>query len=99
MIQPVTATPIHLIPTANGRRMSNISEKLITASISIATSGILFCCGFMWKTNASQARMEQHLIETDKEINDLQIKMNNVQLKVMDINGNVIELKTLINKK
>lgn len=97
MIQ--TATPIKLMPSANGRRMRTFQEKLQTAVISIATTGIISCAGFLWKVNASLARIEQHEMETDKFMDDLQLKMNNVQLDVRDVRDKVIELKTLKNQK
>lgn len=79
--------------------MNNISDKLLTASISIATTGIMFCCGFMWRTNEAVARIEQHEISQDKIMDDLQINLNNLQLEHRKMRDDVIELKTMINKK
>jgi hypothetical protein len=93
-----TAIPIKLMPSANGRKMRTFQEKLQTAVISIATTGIISCAGFLWKVNASQARMEEHLIEMDKKINDLQLNMNNMQLDVRDVRDRVIKLEVYKNK-
>lgn len=78
---------------------NTLTDKLLTAGISIATTGIVFCCGFMWKTNATLTRIEQQQVDTRQDVNDINIKMNNMQLDMRDVRDDVVELKTLKNRK
>lgn len=90
MSQTQTYPPIRII---------SFVEKLVTAAISIATTGIIACCGFAWNTNGSIVKIEQHLIEKDKAIDDLNIKMNNLQLDIRGAREAIVELKTLQKRK
>lgn len=99
MIQTRTVSPIPITQSANGSKMNTLTDKLLTAAISIATTGVVFCCGFMWKTNATLTRIEQRQLDTEQDVNDLNTKMNNVQLDVRATRDDVIELKTLKNQK
>jgi predicted nucleic acid-binding Zn-ribbon protein len=97
-MQTQSAIPINLIKPVNGQKLKTFQEKLQTAVISIATTGIISCTGFLWKVNASQARVEEHIMEMDKNINNLQLNVNNMQLDVRDIRDRIIKLETLKNK-
>jgi cell division protein FtsL len=89
------ATTIQLTTSANGKRMKTFQEKVQTAIISIATTGIISCAGFLWKANASLSQIEEHLQEIDKRMDNHEIKTDNLQLDVRDIRERVIRVETL----
>lgn len=98
MMQTRSVVPIQLTQSANGSRMRPpIADKIQTAVISIATSGIVFCGGFLWKTNSILSRIEQHQIDTDKTINNLETKVNNIQLDIRELRDKTIRIETKVN--
>ena len=88
--------PIKSIPFTNGTLMKNtFQEKIQTALLSVATTGILGCGAFLFKANEKLSKMEQHGIDTDKSIDQIQNKINNIQLDLREVRDKVIRVETL----
>lgn len=82
------------------KKMSaSLAEKVQTALISIATSAILFCAGFMFKVNASLARIEQSISNEVIVRNQEQAKVSGLQVEVADLKITTAELKAKQNLK
>lgn len=82
MIKPAKASHYvpHLVNGANGTK--SLADKVQTALISIATTGIVTLCGFAFKTNATLARIEQRQIDDGIRADHQQTGMNNMALDV-----------------
>lgn len=94
MIKTGTTT-IQLTQSANGKPMKSISEKIQIAIISLATTGIVACCGFLWKSNASLSQIEEHLQLMDKRLDNHELKIDKIQFNVEDAKERLIRIETL----
>ncbi len=94
MIKTGTTT-IQLTQSANGKKMKSISDKFLTAIISLAATSIVMCGGFLWKTNAALSRIEEHQIDTDRKIDNMQSQVNEIQIKLIDTKERLIRIETL----
>ena len=94
MIKTGTTT-IQLTQSANGKPMKSISDKFLTAAISIAASGIMGCCLFLWKSNASLSQIEEHLMDIDKRMDKHEKKTDDMQLNMEDTKERLIRIETL----
>ena len=86
MIQPQTRT-------------SSLTEKIQTALISIGTTAVVACCGFLFKTTASLSRIEQSLSDEVIIRNDQQARINAVQLDVAELKITTTRIETKQNLK
>lgn len=74
-------------------------EKLQTALISIGTTAVVACCGFMFKTNATLSRIEQCLSDEVRIRSEQQSAINSIQLKVADLNITTTRIEAKQNSK
>lgn len=97
----MTATrPIKSMPFTNGTTMRNtFQERFQTALLSIATTGLLGCFGFLWNVNSILASMKEHQNQKDKTIDDVQLKINTIQLDMREVRDKVIRVETLKTTK
>lgn len=78
---------------------STLTEKIQTALISIGTTAVVGCCGFLFKTTASLSRIEQSLSDEVRIRNEQQAKINAVQLDVADLKITTVRIETKQNIK
>lgn len=78
----------------NARSASSFTEKIQTALISIGTTSVVACCGFLFKVNGSLERIEQSLSDEVRVRNEQQAALNNIQLKVADLEIATTRLET-----
>lgn len=91
---------IKFTQSENGRKMKNgIGEKVQTALLSIMTTGIVSCIGFLFKANAALSQIQQHDIDTDRAIDQLQQKVNIIQLDMRELRDKTIRIETLKTHK
>lgn len=91
-------TPVQLTQSSNGIVMKKtFQERLITALLSIATTGIVSCVGFLWNVNSTQAKMLQHDIDADKRMDNIEGKINNIQLDIRE--DRAVRMELLKSKK
>lgn len=75
------------------KNKSTLVEKVQTALISIGTTAVVGCCGFLFKANASLSRIEQSLSDEITHRVQQDTKFNAVQLDVVDLKITVAEIK------
>lgn len=78
-------------------KSSNLTEKVQTAIVSIGTTAIVGCCGFMFKVNAALARIEQNLSNEIIIRNETQAKVSRVEVKVAALEITTAEIKAKQN--
>ena len=89
---------IKSIPFTNGVTMKNtFQDRLMTALLSVATTGIISCVGFLWNVNSTQAKMLQHDIDADKRMDNIEGKINNIQLDIRE--DRAVRMELLKNQK
>jgi Tfp pilus assembly protein PilO len=64
---------------------NSLAEKIQTALISIGTTAVVTCCGFLFKVHGSLERIEQSLSDEVRIRNEHQAKINTIQLEVADL--------------
>lgn len=81
--------------------MAHFTDKIQTAIVSIATTGIISCAGFLWKVNSTLASIKEHIqerdVQIDKKINDIQLTNNNIQLDIRELRDKTIRIETIQN--
>lgn len=78
-------------------KSSPLVEKIQTALISIGTSAVVACCGFLFKTTATLARIEQSLSNEIVIRNEMQAKVSRVEVKVASLEITTAEMKAKQN--
>lgn len=81
------------------RVASSLIEKVQTALISIGTTAVVACCGFLFNVNGALSRIEQSLTDEVKIRNEQQSTMNRIQLKVADLEIATTRIETKQNTK
>jgi hypothetical protein len=76
-----------------------LSEKLITAFLSVITAGIIGCFAFLWNLNGTLARMQERETEAIRVREEMRTKVNALQLDVRDVRERVIRIESLNEKK
>lgn len=71
-----------------------ITEKVQTALLSIATTGIFGCCAFLWSVNAALVKLQERDTENVRVREELNTRMNNVQLDIRDIRDRLIRVES-----
>lgn len=94
----IQENPSRLIHPSNGSSMKKtFQDRLVTALLSIATTGIISCFGFLWKVNGTQEKMLQHDIDADRRMDNIEGKINNIQLDIRE--ERAVRLELLKNQK
>lgn len=88
-------TSIQLTQLANGKPMKSLSDKFLTAALSLATASIVGCCVFLWRSNASLSQIEEHLQGIDKRLDHHEKKIDDIQLNMEDTKERLIRIETL----
>lgn len=83
-----------LIEMQHNGTKKGLNEKVITFVLSLATSLIAGCFIFLWNVNASLIRLQERELERDKAIDDLNIKINNIQLDIRELRDKVIRIES-----
>lgn len=83
----------------SSEKSSSLIEKIQTALISIGTSAVVGCCAFLFKANASLARIEESLSNEVIVRNQEQAKVSSLQVEVADLKITTAELKAKQNLK
>lgn len=99
MIKPVKASHYvpHVVNGASGIR--SLADKVQTALISIATTGIVTLCGFAFKTNATLARIEQRQIDDGIRMDHQQTGINNTGLDVAGLKVTTARIEAKLETK
>jgi len=61
--------------------------------LSIVTASVLGCFAFLWNLNSVATILKDHDLEKQNMINDLNLKMNNLQLNVQEVKERVIRIE------
>jgi len=83
----------------NGQPKRIMNEKIQTAIISILSAGLLGIGTFLWNLNSTLARIEERDIDKTKSIDDLNGKINNIQLDIRDLRDKTIRIETITPHK
>jgi hypothetical protein len=78
---------------------SFLSDKLITAALSIMCAGVTGCFAFLWNLNGTLARMQERETEAIRVREEMRTRVNTLQLDVRDIRERVIKFETLNQKQ
>ncbi len=70
-----------------------MNEKLQTIVVSLLTAALIACFGFMWNLNSTLARMEERDLSKEKALNDINAKINIIQLDLYDLKDRVIRIE------
>ena len=82
----------------NGRiKKSKEVEKYHNFILSLLSALIIGCFVFLWNANGALSRMQEHENNTDKKIDDMQVKMNNIQLDIFEIKERLVGIETKNN--
>lgn len=84
---------------ASGAQIKNADDWYHNIILSVATSAIIGCFIFLWNVNADLVKAEQQNIDTAKVLDEVRIRINNIQLDIRDIRERVIRLETVTPKK
>lgn len=90
---PVHAKKI-IMQSANGREKKTITDKLLTVLISLITSLIAGCFAFLWNLNNSVTRLQEDSLQNKNSIDELNIKMNNIQLDIRECREKIIRIES-----
>lgn len=91
-------TPIKFVQSSNGNSMKNESPWQ-TVLASITASGAVGCFLFLWNLNGNIARMQERDMERAKSIDDINGKINTIQLDVRELRDKTIRIEALKNLK
>lgn len=75
----------------------SLMDNVQTALISIGTTSVMACCGFLFKVNAALARIEQNLSNEIVIRNETQAKVSRVEVKVAALEITTAEIKAKQN--
>lgn len=76
-----------------------LSDKLVTALLSVITAGIIGCFGFLWNLNGTLARMQERETEAVRIREEMRTKVNTLQLDMRDVRERVIRIESLKDKQ
>lgn len=80
---------------SNGALTKPPEDKLHTFILSIVGSGVIGCFIFLWNVNGTLAKLEVQNMETARVIDELRIRINNMQLDIRDIRERVIRIESV----
>lgn len=92
------AKTVSFIQSYNGKLMKKESPWQ-TVLASIAASGTIGCFIFLWNLNGTIAGMQQRDIDKAKSIDDINGKINTIQLDVRELRDKTIRIEALKNLK
>lgn len=73
---------------------SPLSDRIITALLSIVTACLIGCLTFLWNVNSTLATLQERDTENIKAREDVLIKINNMQLDIRDIRERLIRVES-----
>lgn len=87
-------------PQVNGVRVkSKILERFYSVILGIMSTALIGLFTFLWNANSTLAQMKEKNISIEKSVNDINIKLNNVQLDIRDLRDKTIRIETRQNLK
>jgi hypothetical protein len=60
--------------------IGHLTEKLMSALLTICTTAVIGCFAFLWKINGEFAHLQERDINKEEKISHLQSDMNNIRL-------------------
>lgn len=95
------ATAIQLNQSqVNGIRFkSKILERFYNVVLGIMSTALIGLFTFLWNLNSTLAQMKEKNISMQKSFDDVNIKLNNVQLDIRDLRDKTIRIETRQNIK
>lgn len=91
-------TPFNYTHPSNGKQMKK-EAPWQTVLASITASGMIGCFIFLWNLNGTIARMQERDIERAKGMDDINGKINTIQLDVRELRDKTIRIEALKNIK
>lgn len=86
--------PVTFMASANGQSIrKSWVEKFQGAILTIATTALIGNFTFLWKLNALVTRLEDHDVQKTNDINNINGKINTMQLNMQDIRESVIRIE------
>lgn len=82
----------------NGQLKKTSDLPVPTFLLSILSAALIGCFAFLWNLNATVTKQEQQYYEVSRMMDELRIKINNMQLDVRDVRERLIRLETLQKK-
>lgn len=95
----INKTKPEFIMDRNGQLKKANDSQLLTFMLSILSAAVVGCFAFLWNLNAIITKLDQQNIEMSRILDELRIKMNNMQLDVRDVRERLIRLETLNQNK
>lgn len=89
----LTATK-SIINEMTERRKNTINEKVIAVGLSLLTTLIAGCFAFLWNLNAAITRIQDQQMQNAKAIDEINLKINNIQLDVRDLRERIIMIES-----
>jgi len=86
--------PLNFIQSPNGKQMKKESPWQ-TVLATIAASGTIGCFVFLWNLNGTMARMQERDMERAKGMDEINGKINTMQLDIRDLRDKTIRIETL----
>ena len=68
-------------------------NPIITTLLSIGTTGIIGCFVFLWIQNATNAQVMERDAQKSRAIDEINGKMNNMQLDMRDVRERVVRIE------
>jgi len=75
-----------------------MNEKAQTIIVSLLTAALIACFGFLWNLNGTLSRMEERDVTREKALNDINLKINSIQLDLIDLRDRIIRIETKTQK-
>jgi hypothetical protein len=75
-------------------KQRSLNDRIITSLLSIATAGVLGCCGFLWNLNNTVTRLQEHDTDNIKAREEWSTKTNTLQLDIRDIRERLIRIES-----
>lgn len=70
------------------------SSIIQTFLLSLATTGVIGCFGFLWSLNSTVARLQERDTENIKAREEWSMRTNSMQLDIRDIRERLIRIET-----
>ena len=86
---------ITYVKSSNGNKMKKTIENPVTTTLlSIGTAGIIGCFVFLWNQNSTNAQILERDGQKSRAIDDINIKINQMQLDIRDVRERVIRIES-----
>jgi hypothetical protein len=87
--------PLHMYSTNGADRKSTLQPFLL----SIMTTGVIGCFGFLWSLNNTITRLQDHDAEVNKLIDEISVKINNIQLDIREVRERLVRIESKNQKE